>query len=234
MCKVCVKAWLVFSDETTSPWAAKVAARTFVFGFLRFQNHQGLTWLPISHHRIYDLVFVQKKQSVLTFTCTSQLTGLCLHITIIPVISSSKQRVSAPSHFHLQVQEPLNNTLQGRRMGWGTEDCDIWCSLGHPGHQTTPCYFLVVSVWILCSHCQLESWNSDVSYQSHTRKSRGGGRGGGEGEGISNLRLTIWLMWQKSGVFSASSTLLQILYRQVYISTTVVPKFNFSNCSVYC
>jgi len=133
--KACVKAWLVFGDKATSPWAAKVAARTFVFRVLRFQNHQGLTWLPISHHKIYDLVFVQKKQSVLTFTCAFQLTGLGLHITYIPVISSTKQRVSAPPEFHLQVWEPLNNTLQGRRMGWGTEDGDdIWRSLGPPGH----------------------------------------------------------------------------------------------------
>jgi len=83
--KACVKAWLVFCDETTSPWATKVTARTFVFGVLGFQNHQGLTWLPISHHKIYDLVFVQKKQSVLTFTCTFQLTGLFdIFHTVVP------------------------------------------------------------------------------------------------------------------------------------------------------
>ena len=40
-------------------------------------------------------------------------------------------------------------------------------------------------------------------------------------------------MWQNLSVFSASSKLSQILYRRVYVATTAVPKFNFSNCSVY-
>ena len=120
-------------------------------------------------------------------------------------------------------------TLQGRRMGWGTEDGDIRCSLGPPGHQTIPCYFLVVNVWRLCSHYQLKNWKSDVSYQSHTIKSCGGGGRVKEYQ----IHVSPYDSCGRNRVFSASSKLSQTLHRRVYASTTLVPKFNFSNCSVH-